>query len=82
MILKAIESLNNEEGGDLINIGSISSYIKSEFHDLPWAHESLVAHHLGKLVQRGQVVTSASSSGSGAYQLLKPKTWGSICNNL
>lgn len=72
MILKAIESLNNEEGGDLINIGSISSYIKSEFHDLPWAHESLVAHHLGKLIQRDQVVTSASSSD--AYQLLKPKT--------
>ncbi|CAB4311792.1 unnamed protein product [Prunus armeniaca] len=67
MIFKAINSLNYEEGG--ANKAAISAYIKSEFHDLAWAHESLLSHHLGKLLERGELVTSPST---GDYQLPKP----------
>ncbi|KAL6281677.1 hypothetical protein ACE6H2_018558 [Prunus campanulata] len=67
MIFKAINSLSYEEGG--ANKAAISTYIKSEFHDLAWAHESLLSHHLGKLLERGELVTSTTA---GDYLLPKP----------
>ncbi|PQQ05248.1 mitogen-activated protein kinase 9 [Prunus yedoensis var. nudiflora] len=67
MIFKAINSLSYEEGG--ANKAAISAYIKSEFHDLAWAHESLLSHHLGKLLERGELVTSPSTCD---YLLPKP----------
>lgn len=65
MIFKAINSLSYEEGG--ANKAAISAYIKTEFHDLAWAHESLLSHHLGKLLERGKLVTSTTA---GDYLLL------------
>ncbi|KAJ0106017.1 hypothetical protein Patl1_19674 [Pistacia atlantica] len=68
MICKAIEELN-EEGGS--NDASISSYIKLEYKELPWAHETLLSHHLGRLCSRGQIVMTSSD---GCYKLPTSKT--------
>ncbi|KAL7609075.1 hypothetical protein Lser_V15G11675 [Lactuca serriola] len=46
MIHKAIGELNEKRGS---SEESISNYIKQEFVDLPWAHSTLLKHHLEKL---------------------------------
>ncbi|PWA64486.1 myb/SANT-like domain-containing protein [Artemisia annua] len=52
MIHKAIWELN-EKGGS--NEESISKYIRREYVDLPWAHSSLLKHHLEKLCDQEEI---------------------------
>ncbi|KAJ7970280.1 HMG-Y-related protein A [Quillaja saponaria] len=47
----------NEEGDS--SKESISAYIKAKYPDLPWAHETILSHHLGKLRERGEIVTNS-----------------------
>ncbi|KAJ0047928.1 hypothetical protein Pint_17021 [Pistacia integerrima] len=68
MICKAIEELNEERGS---NEALISSYIKLEYKELPWAHETLLSHLLGRLCSRGQIVMTSSD---GWYKLPTSKT--------
>ncbi|KAA8532570.1 hypothetical protein F0562_032614 [Nyssa sinensis] len=50
MINRAIRDLN-EEGGS--SEESISEFIRKQFDDLPWAHSTLLKHHLRKLCECG-----------------------------
>ncbi|XP_057546198.1 uncharacterized protein LOC130825147 [Amaranthus tricolor] len=52
MIQTAIEKLN-EEGGS--NKESISKYIKANYDDLPWAHDTYLTHHLNNLCINGEI---------------------------
>lgn len=53
MIMAAIEALNDKGGS---NKSSISKYIESTYGDLPAAHSTLLAHHLNKMKQSGDLV--------------------------
>ncbi|GAA0163989.1 hypothetical protein LIER_19730 [Lithospermum erythrorhizon] len=53
MIHMAIQELN-EKGGS--SEESISEFIKRHYDDLPWAHYSLLKHHLGSLSEHGEIV--------------------------
>ncbi|PSR91058.1 HMG-Y-related protein like [Actinidia chinensis var. chinensis] len=53
MILAAIEALNDKDGS---NKSSISKQIEVEYGELPAAHTTLLAHHLNKMKQSGQLV--------------------------
>lgn len=52
MIHRALQELN-EKGGSTED--SISKYIKNQYADLPWAHNSLLKHHLGNLCDSGEI---------------------------
>nr|GLL32276.1 interaptin-like isoform X1 [Ipomoea trifida] len=53
MITTAIKQLN-EEGGS--SEEAISECIMNDNHDLPWAHSTLLKHHLVKLCEKGEIV--------------------------
>lgn len=55
MIQRAIEELNEEEGG--VSEVAISKFIKREYEDLPWAHEGLLRLHLKKQCEIGVLVS-------------------------
>lgn len=55
MIEKALDVLN-EKGGS--SQKSISQYLKKNYDNLPWAHASLLKHHLQRACQEGQVIRS------------------------
>lgn len=63
MIQRAIEELNEEEGG--VSEVAISKFIKREYEDLPWAHEGLLRLHLKKQCEIGVLV----SLDGGRYNL-------------
>ncbi|XP_076898941.1 uncharacterized protein LOC143552669 [Bidens hawaiensis] len=52
MIYKAILELNKKGGS---NEESISEYIQKEYAELPWAHSTLLKHHLEKLCDRKEI---------------------------
>lgn len=53
MIMAAIEALDDKDGS---NKSAISKQIESTYPDLPAAHTTLLAHHLNKMKQSGQLV--------------------------
>nr|GMD15392.1 pre-mRNA-splicing factor CWC22 homolog [Ipomoea batatas] len=53
MITTAIKQLN-EEGGS--SEEAISECIMNDNHDLPWAHSTLLKHHLVKLCEKREIV--------------------------
>ncbi|CAB4295803.1 unnamed protein product [Prunus armeniaca] len=53
MIMAAIEALNDSNGS---NKSAIATYIESTYGDLPPAHATLLAHHLNKMKQSGELV--------------------------
>ncbi|KAK9064592.1 hypothetical protein SSX86_015974 [Deinandra increscens subsp. villosa] len=52
MIYRAIWELNKKRGS---SEKSISKFIKKEYADLPWAHPTLLKHHLEKLCDRNEI---------------------------
>lgn len=64
MIQRAIEDLNEEEGG--VSEVAISKFIKREYEDLPWAHEGLLRLHLKKQCEIGVLAVSLDG---GRYNL-------------
>ncbi|KAF8011170.1 hypothetical protein BT93_J1708 [Corymbia citriodora subsp. variegata] len=58
MIHRAIQELN-EEGGS--SEESISKFIKAEYRDLPWGHASLLSHHLMKLSECGEIISTPAN---------------------
>lgn len=54
MIERALQELNEELGS---SEDSILKFIKKEYNNLPWAHSTLLKHHLGKLCEYGDIVT-------------------------
>ncbi|CAI9785447.1 unnamed protein product [Fraxinus pennsylvanica] len=54
MIERAIQELNEKWGS---SEDSISKFIEKEYNNLPWAHSTLLKHHLRKLCESGEVVT-------------------------
>nr|GMD18453.1 HMG-Y-related protein A-like [Ipomoea batatas] len=65
MIQRAIENLN-EEGGSTEE--AISEYIVKENSSLPWAHTTLLSHHLGKLCESNEIFQTVD----GYYALNDP----------
>ncbi|PIN25980.1 hypothetical protein CDL12_01259 [Handroanthus impetiginosus] len=55
MIERALRELN-EKGGS--SEESISQFLKKEYSDLPWAHLTLLKHHLGRLCESGDIVVT------------------------
>ncbi|GAA0172828.1 hypothetical protein LIER_26573 [Lithospermum erythrorhizon] len=55
MIQRAILELN-EKGGS--SEKSISEFINKHYDDLPWAHCSLLQHHLGSLSEHGEIIVT------------------------
>ncbi|KAK4373351.1 hypothetical protein RND71_008735 [Anisodus tanguticus] len=53
MIEQALQELG-EEGGS--SEDSISKFIKKEYDSLPWAHTTLLKHHLQKMSEKGEVL--------------------------
>lgn len=53
MIMAAIEALNEEDGS---NKSSIARQIEGTYGTLPPAHGTLLAHHLNKMKQTGQLI--------------------------
>ncbi|KAL3510591.1 hypothetical protein ACH5RR_029992 [Cinchona calisaya] len=68
MIERALQELN-EKGGS--SEESISQFIKKEYSDLPWAHYTMLKHHLVQLCESGEVVLTCDKryllAGSDAY---------------
>ncbi|KAJ0077845.1 hypothetical protein Patl1_37061 [Pistacia atlantica] len=58
MIQRAISELN-ELGGS--SEETISKFIEAEYEDLPFAHASLLTHHLQKLVKKGDIVCTSGN---------------------
>ncbi|RAL40254.1 hypothetical protein DM860_008394 [Cuscuta australis] len=59
MILNAIEKLDNEGG---CNAEEISHYILKQYPNLPWAHETLLSHHLVNLRENGEIFETTHGS--------------------
>ncbi|KAH7520543.1 hypothetical protein FEM48_Zijuj08G0155100 [Ziziphus jujuba var. spinosa] len=59
MIFRAITELEEERGS---SEEAISEFIKQKFEDLPWAHASLLRHHLKKLSQSGEIIAVSENS--------------------
>lgn len=55
MIHRAIVELKQKGG---LTEKSISEFIRREYDDLPWAHCSLLKHHLGVLSEHGEITVS------------------------
>ncbi|XP_047306405.1 uncharacterized protein LOC124909813 [Impatiens glandulifera] len=53
MILKAITDLNEETGS---SEEAISNFMKTEYKTLPWAHSTILRHHLRNLCETGEIV--------------------------
>ncbi|MCD7450586.1 hypothetical protein HAX54_007382 [Datura stramonium] len=53
MIEKALRELN-EKGGS--SEDSIAKFIKKEYDSLPWAHMTLLKHHLQKMSEKGEIL--------------------------
>lgn len=53
MIEKALQELN-EKGGS--SEESISDFIKKEHKSLPWAHATMLKHHLQKMTDQGEIL--------------------------
>ncbi|ESQ40843.1 hypothetical protein EUTSA_v10015336mg, partial [Eutrema salsugineum] len=53
MIFVAITELNKEGGS---REEAISEFIKSKYRNLPFAHTSLLSHHLAKLVEKREIL--------------------------
>ncbi|PHT83178.1 hypothetical protein T459_11621 [Capsicum annuum] len=53
MIEKALQELN-EKGGSTED--SISTFIKKEHDSLPWAHMTMLKHHLQKMTEKGEII--------------------------
>ncbi|KAJ8769260.1 hypothetical protein K2173_002187 [Erythroxylum novogranatense] len=53
MIRRAIEEINEESGA---SEEEISAFLKREYRDLPFAHESFLSHHLKKLCDNNDIV--------------------------
>lgn len=53
MIYRAITELQKEGGS---SEEAISDFIKHKFDDLPWAHASMLRHHLKKLSHSGEII--------------------------
>ncbi|CDP00776.1 unnamed protein product [Coffea canephora] len=53
MIERALQELN-ERGGSTEE--SISKFIRKEYDDLPWAHHTMLKHHLVQLCESGCIV--------------------------
>ncbi|OMO55466.1 High mobility group, HMG-I/HMG-Y [Corchorus capsularis] len=53
LILNALEALNDKNGS---NKTSISKYIESKYGDLPAGHTTLLAHHLNRMKETGELV--------------------------
>ncbi|KAK9091656.1 hypothetical protein Sjap_024833 [Stephania japonica] len=64
MIIGAIGELS-ERGGSKVE--SISRAIESKYNDLPFAHPRLLSHHLGKMLETGEIVCD----GKLRYGLVK-----------
>ncbi|XP_010452892.1 PREDICTED: uncharacterized protein LOC104734910 [Camelina sativa] len=58
MIFVAIMDLN-EEGGSREE--AISEFIKSKYKNLPFAHTSLLTHHLAKLVEKREILCDCNN---------------------
>ncbi|KFK25232.1 hypothetical protein AALP_AA8G084500 [Arabis alpina] len=58
MIFVAITDLN-EEGGS--GEEAISEFIKSKYKNLPFAHRSLLSHHLTKLVEKREILCDSKN---------------------
>ncbi|CAN7068948.1 hypothetical protein BRARA_J02398 [Brassica rapa] len=58
MIFTAITELN-ESGGSCEE--AISEFIKSKYESLPFAHTSLLSHHLAKLVEKKEILCDYNS---------------------
>lgn len=58
MIFTAITELN-EEGGSCQE--AISEFIKSKYESLPFAHTSLLTHHLAKLVEKREILCDCNN---------------------
>lgn len=58
MILTAITELN-EAGGSCQE--AVSEFIKSKYESLPFAHTSLLSHHLAKLVEKKEILCDYSN---------------------
>lgn len=58
MIFIAITELN-EEGGSCQE--AISEFIKSKYESLPFAHASLLSHHLAKLVEKREILCDCNN---------------------
>ncbi|XVE58845.1 hypothetical protein DITRI_Ditri04bG0201900 [Diplodiscus trichospermus] len=65
MIYKAIGKLN--ENGGCSNEAALLAYIKSEYHNLPWSHDSFLSHHLERLKTKGEI----SVADDGCYTFPK-----------
>ncbi|CAN4124956.1 unnamed protein product [Withania somnifera] len=53
MIEKALQELD-EKGGSTED--SIAKFLKKEYESLPWAHMTLLKHHLQKMSENGEIV--------------------------
>ncbi|GMP93592.1 hypothetical protein CsSME_00043355 [Camellia sinensis var. sinensis] len=57
MIYRAIMELKEPEGS---TEESISEFIRKRYDDLPWAHFTLLKHHLQKLCESGEIVVTSN----------------------
>lgn len=55
MIERALQELN-EGGAGGSTEESISKFIRKEYNDLPWAHHTMLKHHLAQLCEIGSIV--------------------------
>ncbi|KAM7487727.1 hypothetical protein LguiB_025211 [Lonicera macranthoides] len=72
MVQRAIQELDEKEGS---SEESISNYIKKEYNDLPWAHCTLLKHHLSKLCEYGEI----SMNRKQCYLLAGAKPCSNSC---
>ncbi|CAH2073465.1 unnamed protein product [Thlaspi arvense] len=66
MIFVAITELNKEGGS---REEAISEFIKSKYRNLPFAHTSLLSHHLAKLVEKREILCDYNNNSNYCYTL-------------
>ncbi|KAI7993766.1 HMG-Y-related protein A [Camellia lanceoleosa] len=86
MIYRAILELKEPEGS---TEESISEFIRKQYDDLPWAHFTLLKHHLQKLCESGEIVVTSdecylvadgiTNLNSGPYSSRKSELMQQMC---
>ncbi|KAL8228983.1 hypothetical protein R6Q57_013883 [Mikania cordata] len=70
MILTALWELKAEGGS---SEEAISHYIKTEYHELPWAHATILNHHLRDLFMKGKITMTHDGCYTLCSSIPKPE---------
>nr|XP_043638691.1 titin homolog isoform X2 [Erigeron canadensis] len=81
MILTALWELKAEGGATGTSEEAISEFIKKEYHELPWAHATILNHHLKDLHMKGRITMKQNRFYLCPSSVTKPTPAPTLCSS-